>query len=103
MFTAKSGIKRARTCLSHRYYAKYHHTACISAYTAHIRGDTHLLLVDGDSEALEVVEASADLLGGELLGPGRVGPLSADVVLLPCLDTGQSAKELSENELNQIN
>ncbi len=46
---------------------------------------TDLLLVDGDDEAVEVVEVSADLAGSKLLGPGGLAPLGGDVLLLPDL------------------
>lgn len=50
-----------------------------------------LLLQDHDLEAVEVGQSTAELAGGDLLSPGRLGPLVGNTGLLPELGDNTSA------------
>ena len=63
-------------------------------------GEGSLLSVDHHGEALEVVQVSALLLGGELLGNVGGGPLLADLVLLPGLLDSTGAGTTVNVDLN---
>lgn len=53
--------------------------------------ESPLLLEDHDLEAVEVAQSPSELLGGDLLGVGGLGPLGLDAGLLPELGNGAGA------------